>query len=132
MPVRTWVDVVEQVRYIVFSGVVAEYDIALSYAMVADPTGEPTMDLIVDTTGIEGLDRITDALKSIALQRGADAKRDRPAPARVAIVAPSDAIFGMARMYEGYRESSGTSPYQVSRTMEEAREWLGLPPSSEP
>ena len=46
---------------------------------------------------------------------------------KFAIVAPSDTAFGMARMYQSYRETDVLTrkEVQVFRTMEQARQWLG-------
>lgn len=42
-----------------------------------------------------------------------------------AIVASSDLYYGMARMYEIFKESSSAN-IRVFRTYEEAKEWIGL------
>lgn len=42
-------------------------------------------------------------------------------PYRVAIVAPSEAVFGMARMYE-LMQGEGIEEVRVVRTLEEIRE----------
>ena len=57
------------------------------------------------------------------------ARTDPPAfVAKLAIVAPSDLIFGMGRMYQAYRELTpgSTKAVGVFRTRAEALEWLGL------
>jgi hypothetical protein len=47
---------------------------------------------------------------------------------KFAIVAPGDVAYGLARMYEVYRESNARSRKEVSvfRTMAEALKWLGV------
>src|SRR5262245_35435913 len=49
-----------------------------------------------------------------------------PFPARLAIVATGTAQYGMARMYQTYREleTKGTKAISVFRTMDEALAWL--------
>lgn len=127
MPVSTWVDDPERVRYIAFSGILSDEDVATSFQMVAEPGGDPHMDLIVDTSAVDEIRATAKGLQGVAGQRSRDAKRNIGPPSRVAIVAPADAVYGMARMYASYREAAATtSQYHICRTMAEAREWLGL------
>ena len=51
---------------------------------------------------------------------------DVPSPRRVAVVAPSDMSYGLARVFQGYRESAGDGVVQVFRTRAEAERWLGI------
>jgi hypothetical protein len=48
-----------------------------------------------------------------------------PPPAKVAFVTPRDVDFGMARMFEVFREDSGTA-FRVFRDYAEAIVWAGL------
>ncbi len=60
------------------------------------------------------------------------ARMDAPGTsARLAIVAPSDFVYGMARMYATYRgmQSGGTKQVEVFRSMAEAMAWLGRAPT---
>ena len=52
----------------------------------------------------------------------------RTGTAKFAIVAPGDLAYGLGRMFQSYRELDERSTKQVAvfRTMEEAREWIGL------
>jgi hypothetical protein len=52
----------------------------------------------------------------------------RTRSSRFAIVAPGDLAYGLGRMFQSYRELDERSTKQaaVFRTMEEAREWIGL------
>ncbi len=55
---------------------------------------------------------------------------EKPVETKTAIVADKDWTFGMARIYQTYRDDlkdGATRHFQVFRNMEEAREWLGLP-----
>ena len=57
------------------------------------------------------------------------ARTDPPAyVSRLAIVAPGDLTFGMARRYQTYRELTpgSTKAVGVFRTRQEALQWLGL------
>jgi hypothetical protein len=128
MPVSTWVNPTEGVRHITFTGVLSDGDVAESYWMVADPDGDPGMDLLIETTGVERVAVTADALRAVAGLRALDSRGEAPGPARVAVVAPSDFAYETARSYGSYREQVGSrARYFVCRTMEEARRWLGLP-----
>jgi hypothetical protein len=49
-------------------------------------------------------------------------------PSRFAIVAPTESIFGLARMYEAYRglQTQSTKTVTVFKTLQEALDFLGL------
>jgi hypothetical protein len=49
-------------------------------------------------------------------------------PSRLAIVAPQDFAYGMARMFETYRSltARGSKAVSVFRSMQAALDWLGL------
>ncbi|HYF51918.1 MAG TPA: hypothetical protein VEJ63_21095 [Planctomycetota bacterium] len=55
-------------------------------------------------------------------------------PGRFAVVAPNDQAYGLARMYESWRELQGTKrkPIGIFRTASEALAFLGLPADFEP
>ena len=45
---------------------------------------------------------------------------------RVALIAPSDTSYGLARVYQGFREGVGGGDVQVFRRRPEGEIWLGL------
>jgi hypothetical protein len=49
----------------------------------------------------------------------------KPEESQVAIYAPGDLFFGLARMYEAFRASSSVR-IRIFRTLDEARAWLGI------
>ena|SRR5690349_10035547 len=91
---------------------------------------------------VEGYDELIDASGALQFERtsaarvhhlaAASARMDAPPhPSKLAIVAASDAQYGMARMYQTYREmeTKGTKLINVFRTMDEALAWLGEKPA---
>ena len=84
-------------------------------------------DEIVDMTGVEHIDLPTPSGERMRALAALSAAMDDVAPSRFAIVAPTDAVFGLARMYGAYRqsESRSTKEVRVFRSMEDARAWLG-------
>jgi hypothetical protein len=131
MPIRIRVDPARRVSYTTATGVITDADLReVCASMLANPDYDPSADHLFDGNGIERLE-VTPATVQEAAQlfASADHRISTGACPRVAIVAPADATFGVARMYEAYREMQPSSPkrYLVCRTMEEARRWLGLP-----
>ncbi len=130
MPISIRMDPARRVRYAVATGVITDADILEGYAgVLSDPAYDPSVDQIFDGNGIERIEVTSAAIWEIAQLV---ARTDRAISAgvrpRVAIVAPSDATFGLARMYQAYRElEPSPKQYLVCRTAEEARRWLGLP-----
>lgn len=51
------------------------------------------------------------------------AKSEKFKPSKIAVVAPDDLAFGLARMHEVYREQKNQE-YQVFRTEQAATKWL--------
>jgi hypothetical protein len=130
MPIRLRVDPLRKVNYTTATGVITDAELRQACAnVVASPDYDPSADHIVDGHAIERLEVSPETLQEAAQ---IFARTDRRIPvgtrSRVAIVAPTDATFGIARMYEAYRTMAPLPKrYLVCRTMEEARRWLGLP-----
>jgi hypothetical protein len=131
MPIEIRVDSAERVRYSCVTGIVTDAEVLDAYErVVEDPDFDPTLDVIADMTGAIRIDVTANRVRELAERRARNARLNAARP-RVAIVAPSDVMFGIARMYEssGPRDD-GSRRYLVCRTMEEARAWLSLPERS--
>jgi hypothetical protein len=131
LPIEMRVDRAAGVRYSTAFGVVTGREFFDTYATMAGaPDNDPTLNHLADFSNVSSFD-----VSPEVLQRTAEAIAARIDGAlakatvgpKVAAVAPSDAVFGLLRMYQSYRELQ-RSPvrFRVCRTMEEAREWLGL------
>lgn len=83
-------------------------------------------DEIVDMTDVEHIDLPTPSGERMRALAELSAAMD-VAPSRFAIVAPTDSVFGLARMYGAYRQSEGrsTKEVRVFRSMDDALAWLG-------
>jgi hypothetical protein len=84
-----------------------------------DPDFDPSFDQLVDGTAVTKLELTTDNVRAIARQRlfGAGSRQ--------AFATSSEFAFGMARMFELYRESAGIErPVKVFNGLEPAQEWL--------
>lgn len=101
-------------------------------ALLSDPDFDRSFDALVDFTRVPETSLNLDALRTLSrepLFSGAS---------RIAVVTtlpPEDmTLFGMARLYETYREVSNMGDrLRVFKTLEDARKWLGVdePPSQE-
>ena len=127
MPVAHRFDAEAGLLIVVMDGIVGDEDL-LKYAQhitenPAIPTGH---DELIDLRGAEGIADVSGPV----LRRIADmfTQSDRtPEQSRVALVASSDAAYGLSRMYQTFRSESPLD-LRVFREMSEARTWLGLPP----
>jgi hypothetical protein len=68
----------------------------------------------------------SDDLRALALYLGNEIARSGPR-GRVAVLAPSDEVFGMMRMLLAYGDMQGVNHFSVFRTMEDAEGWLNEP-----
>jgi len=82
-------------------------------------------DELVDVTGVEHAQGSSPS--NVNALAGFSAKMDGDGPAKLAIVAADDLLFGLGRMYQAYREMKPGSRKEVGvfRTMAEALAWLG-------
>jgi len=102
------------------SGVVTYSDITSHQSRLKnDPDFDPSFDQLVDGTAVTHIELTTDNVRAVARQRLF------AAGARQAIATGSEFAYGMARMFELYRESAGTGRLvRVFNGLEAAQEWL--------
>lgn len=89
-------------------------------ALVVDPRFRPGMPGIIDCRRVKSLFSI------LELRRTAADARARPqmqVPARAAVLASSNIVYGLLRMYEVFNEGN-PSEIRVFRQPEEAMAWL--------
>jgi len=98
--------------------------VAYAEKAVADESINAETDDFIDLSDVAAITATPDGLRRFAeiLEDGGRVQN----PGRMAILVTSPVAFGMARMFQSYR---GDSPIviQVFRTVDEAREWIGLP-----
>ncbi len=88
-------------------------------------TFKPPMNLLVDLRETSSSSRNPEAILSFA-ELVETKLADITARTKVAVVAPKDLSFGLARMYEIFSDSVNWS-FVVFRAMDAAVAWLGLP-----
>jgi len=126
MSVEYTYDEENNILYTRFFGVVVDKDLRdQGDAVAADPRIKPGVRELVDLSGVEEIQGSSSSLEhNIQIDC---ANSEKLAGMRTAIVAGTDLLFGFSRMYQAFselRESPLT--VEVFRTVEEAREWLGL------
>ena len=109
------------------SGVVSLQEIlAYEERLAADPGFDPTYTEVIDMRQVERLDL---SHADVATIVGYEQNHARYAGVRrVAVVAPADLEFGLARMYEMLGDDSPMET-EVFRNLDEACERMGLPVS---
>ena len=107
-------------------GVVEDEEFLTSYrSLFEGDRFDPSMDLVVDLRRADSSKRSREAIQSFARYLKEWMKRTDKR-SRVAVIAPKDVSFGMARMYEAYAESAHRD-FTVLREADAALEWLGVP-----
>lgn len=91
--------------------------------MVEDPAFRPGLDVVIDLGEAEAGNEAPAEIME-GSQRFTDLA-DRIGNIRVAVVAPGDALYGVAREWVVWL-SSGHASVSVFRDMDEATRWLGL------
>ena len=124
MPIRVNVDETRKLVEVVFEGELTESDIAdLMDRHLRDPRSAFPLGLF-DLCGVTAMSLSSDSVRDAA-GRVAEHVNSRLEGGKLAIVAPRDLLFGMARMYEILRSESPVE-VRVFRQRDEAESWLGL------
>ncbi len=90
--------------------------------MIDDPAKRPGLHELVDAQDVQLREASSSAVRQVAELFAAGPRPEKGV--RVAFVAPADAAFGVARMYEALRQQSAAE-FRVFRAMDEALAWLG-------
>lgn len=110
-------------RVATFSGTVDDAELLGAYrSLLASPDYDPRVNDLVDMRPVTRFDVTGDAIRDLV--RAFSPLDAAMVQTRLAIVAGSDLVFGMARMYELLR-SDTPEDIRVFRDMDVARAWLG-------
>ena len=124
MPIRYEIDDAQGVVWTTASGVLTDEElIQHKQALVADPRFRPGMKEFSDVRGVDRLDVTPQGIARFIQfdQMHSEALNGH----KLALVVPTDFVFGMGRMYQ-QRVDGEVSSVQVFRDQDEARAWLGL------
>ena len=120
MPLNYVIDKPHRLVTSTATGVVTYSDLTSHQSRLKnDPDFDPTFDQLVDGTAVTQLELTTENVRAIARQRLF------AAGSRQAFATSSEFAYGMARMFELYRDSAGTGRMvRVFNGLEAAQEWL--------
>ena len=122
MPIRFLIDPGRHQIRVALSGVVTREDLRAYFENVrSNPRAE--LDELIDLTEADPSAITSDQIAAIA--HAAREIEPGTRAARVAIVAPGDVAFGLARMYEAQQDRLSNT-IRVFRDLAEAEEWLAL------
>jgi len=121
LPVSYSIDLQLPLVYTVFSGEVTDADFVEHLrSLYADPRFDSAMPELVDLREVTEVNVSSDMIPS-------SARWTLHSPyARRAVVAPTDFLFGLSRMYESYRGEMGEGQFKVFRSIQPALAWLSL------
>jgi hypothetical protein len=122
LPIGYEYDPATRIVRIEISGEVREAELVdFAQKLASDESFAPGHRELVDLRELRHTEVTGPARRLVA---GIFARTDRHADrTRVAVCAPDDLAFGLSRMYEAFRESSGLQ-LRVFRTLGEAERWL--------
>jgi hypothetical protein len=133
MPLECRIDLERRVVFAVATGTLTLEDFLVKHREVWSRSDVAGFDAIYDLGGIEDL--VLSSGERLRELADLASTLDPPgAAARLAIVAPRDFAFGIARMYEAYRTMNqrGSKAVSVFRSMQAALDWLGLEGPGDP
>ena len=109
-------------------GTIGDDEFLASYtSLYADDRFIPTMNHLVDLRRTDSAKRTQHTLRSFAASMNERFHKAHMKP-KIAVIAPKDASFGLARMYEAYSDNI-PGDFVVFRSPDAAVAWLGLPES---
>jgi hypothetical protein len=119
MPADYTIDSARRVLVVRFWGRLSRSDaIAIRSRLRADPAFDPSLNDLVDLTDVTAIDLTAEDLQHFGgtpLARGI----------RYAVVATTPLTYGIARVFQAYRESQG-APIEVFHDRASAERWVGL------
>lgn len=113
-------------RVATFTGRIGDRELFDAYAsLVNEPAYDPSLDDLIDLRAVTHMGVTGAGLhRLIAMydQRDSDGFRTR-----AAIVAPTDVLYGVARMFQALRGDETPEEIEVFRSMDDAMRWLAGP-----
>ena len=83
-----------------------------------DPDFDPTFSQLSDLTHVTGMDITGADMRELAARTAFSPKSRR------AVIASNDLAYGLARMFEQFRETKGDRGIRVFRKLEDALDWI--------
>ena len=125
MPITYRLKSDEKLMILVHRGIVTDEEFLLFYKTLYEDTRiDKSFDLLVDLRQTQSASRSAEALNEFA-EFIRNQFLNTTARPKVAVVAPKDISFGLARMYEAVSVDAPLE-FAVFRTTDEALSWLGM------
>jgi hypothetical protein len=125
VPVRHEIDIERGLARVLYEGRCTVQELAAtSEALLRDPDYQHVTRQLADLSACTAFDVPAEELRDLAHHVSV---ADQRAAVRLAVVAPQEVMFGMARLYAAHREPSPME-VRVFRDRAEALAWLGLDP----
>jgi hypothetical protein len=129
MPIHYTVDSELQVVFVIHQGDVDDDEaLAVNESLRLDPQVTPEFSYFVDLMTARSELRSTEILQRLA-KRSKEWRGGPTSNSRVAVLAPRDISYGLARMFEVYTDATETN-FCVFRDLHKAADWLSLPISA--
>ena len=127
MSTRYSIDPQRHLVLAVFDGDVSDADLRAHVdALEADPQFDRGMSELVDMSRVTGVSVTSDGIRAAA------SAPVHALHARRAFVAPTDLLYGLARMYQGYWSQGLDHEVAIFRAVEPALQWLGVTDTPSP
>lgn len=126
MPITYRIDERQQLVVTTIRGCIDEAEVRAHVAATArDPRVHACLRALVDIAGDVETTVESGVVSELAMT---SESVDKPPGRRIAVVAPTDSTYGLARVFQGFRIGTGGGDVQVFRTRGEAEAWLGITP----
>jgi hypothetical protein len=126
MPVHHYLVSIVSLAVFVHDGAVTDEELLASYeTLYNDPEVDVSFNQLVDLRRADSSRRSAAALRQLVdiVRSKLSCLATQP---RIAVVAPGDLSFGLARMFEAFSQTMSTE-IMVFRTVDEALTWLRIP-----
>lgn len=122
-PISFAYDHVRRRRIATFCGAIGDRELFDAYdTLLQDVTYDPSVDDLIDLRSVTHMGVTGAGLhRLIALYDGRDSDGHET---RAAIIAPSDVLYGVSRMFQTLRGDANPDQVEVFRTLDEAEYWL--------
>ena len=110
-------------RIATFRGPITDRELLDAYTLLlSDPAYDASLDDLIDLRGVTHMGVTSAGLHSL-INMYED--RDSPGyPTRSAILAPTDVLYGVSRMFQTMRGDDHPDQLEVFRTLDESKAWL--------
>ena len=117
------IDLVARRRIATFCGPITDRELLDAYTvLLADPAYDSSLDDFIDLCGVTHMGVSSAGLHRLITMYD---ERDSPGhPTRSAILAPTDVLYGVSRMFQTMRGEEHPDELEVFRTADAAIDWL--------